>query len=183
MGVPPQRDVSIQGVVLLELSAHQDERGSVTETFRREWIPGARDMVQANVSRSRATVLRGLHVHRQQADYWVFLSGTAFVALFDLRAGSATEHRKAELRIDGDASPLGLYIPPVIAHGFYAETDVVLQYLVDRPYTGGDEFGLAWNDPDVGIDWPDPSPQLSERDLSNPRLAELESAMSSRTWG
>jgi dTDP-4-dehydrorhamnose 3,5-epimerase len=183
VGVPPQRDVSIQGVVLFELSTHQDERGSLTETFRRDWIPGARDMVQANVSRSRAGVLRGLHVHRQQADHWMFLSGVAFVALFDLRAGSATEHRKAELRIDGDGSPLGLYIPPAVAHGFYAETDVMLQYLVDRGYTGDDEFGLAWNDPSVGIDWPDPSPRLSDRDLSNPQLGELESFMSSRTPG
>ncbi len=177
MVTPPGRDVPIEGVVLLELAAHLDERGSVTETFRRAWIPGVSEMVQANVSRSRAGVLRGLHAHREQADYWVFLSGRAFVGLFDLRGGSATADRKAELRIDGDRSPQGLYVPPAVAHGFYAETDIVLQYLVDRPYSGDDEFGLAWDDPDVAIGWPDRHPVLSERDLRNPGLAELRSSM------
>lgn len=184
MGAPARREVPVQGVVVLELSTHRDERGGLTETFRKEWIPGVREMVQANVSRSRAGVLRGLHHHREQADYWVFLSGAAFVALFDLREGSATTHRKAELRIDADGSPEGVYIPPGVAHGFYAETDVVLQYLVDRAYSGDDEFGLAWDDPDVGIAWPDPSPQLSDRDRSNPALSEVvRTAPGSRSTG
>ena len=127
-------------------------------------------MVQANVSRSRAGVLRGLHVHREQADYWVVLSGVAFVALFDLRPGAPTMGQKAELRLDGEDAWFGLYIPPGVAHGFYAETDVVLLYLVDRPYSGDDEFGLAWNDPEVAIDWPDEHPVLSARDRQNPPL-------------
>ena len=173
MAAPPRREVGIDGVLLFDLSTHEDERGGLTETFRAEWIPGAREMVQANVSRSRAGVLRGLHHHREQADHWVFLSGSAFVGLFDLRRGSATERRKAELRIDADASPQALYIPPGVAHGFYAETDAVLQYLVDRAYTGDDEFGLAWDDPDVGIAWPDRSPRLSERDRVNPSLSDV----------
>jgi dTDP-4-dehydrorhamnose 3,5-epimerase len=173
VSAPPRREVGIDGGLLFELSTHLDDRGGLTETFRKEWIPGAREMVQANISRSRAGVLRGLHHHREQADHWVFLSGSAFVGLFDLRPGSPTEHRKAELRIDADASPQALYIPPGVAHGFYAETDAVLQYLVDRVYTGEDEFGLAWDDPDVAIAWPDRNPQLSERDRGNPSLSEV----------
>ncbi len=101
------------------------------------------------------------------------LSGTAFVGLFDLRAGSPTEGKKIELQVAADEERLGLYLPPGVAHGFYAETELVLQYLVDAPFTGEDEFGLAWNDPDVGIDWPSAEPILSERDRSNPPLAEV----------
>ncbi len=130
-------------------------------------------MVQANLSESRQEVLRGLHFHRRQADYWCVLSGTAFVGLFDLRAGSPTEGKKAELRLASEEDRLGLYLPAGVAHGFYAETELVLQYLVDAPFTGEDEFGLAWDDPDVGMAWPSAEPILSERDRSNPPLAEI----------
>jgi len=162
----------IQGVILVRLSSHDDERGSLTETWRREWIAGSSEMLQANVSRSRAGVLRGLHVHRDQADYWCVLSGSAFVGLLDLREGSPTGGAKAEIRLDADVERMGLYIPPGVGHGFYAETDVTLLYLVDRPFTGADEFGLAWNDPEAGITWPTEHPELSARDRSNPSLAD-----------
>jgi len=165
-------EVPIQGVVLVRLSNHDDDRGSLTETWRREWVPGSAEMVQANLSGSRAGVLRGLHVHGEQADYWCVLSGTAFVGLFDLRTGSPSEGTKAEVRIDTEVERLGLYIPPGVAHGFFAETEVLLQYLVDRVFTGQDEFGLAWDDPDVAIAWPTAEPQVSARDLANPSLAD-----------
>ena len=55
-----------------------------------------------------------------------------------------------------------------------AETDVTLVYLVDRPFTGEDEFGVAWDDPDIGIDWPKADPILSERDRANPSLRAIE---------
>ena len=171
------REVPIEGVVLRDLVAHDDDRGSVSEIFRQDWLPGADAMVQANVSRSRAGVLRGLHVHREQADYWVVLAGSAFVGLADLRAGSPTEGRAASVRLDAEQARSALYIPPGVAHGYYAETDLLLQYLVDRTYTGGDEFGVAWDDPDLGIDWPDRRPTLSERDRSNARLSEVRASL------
>lgn len=170
--MPEMLEVPVAGVVLVRLSSHEDERGSLAETWRREWIPGSSEMVQANVSRSRAGVLRGLHVHGEQTDYWCVLSGTAFIGLVDLRSGSPTEGETAQIRIEADTQRLGLFIPPGVAHGFYAETEVLLQYLVDRVFTGLDEFGLAWNDPDVGIGWPAELPELSARDSSNPSLAE-----------
>jgi dTDP-4-dehydrorhamnose 3,5-epimerase len=168
----PVREVPIEGVILRDLLVHDDDRGSVMEVFRQEWLSHASPMVQANVSRSRAGVLRGLHVHREQADYWVVLAGSAFVGLADLRAGSPTEGRAASVRLDAEGTRSALYIPPGVAHGYYAETDVLLQYLVDHPYTGDDEFGVAWDDPEIGIDWPDRAPVLSERDRSNARLDE-----------
>ena len=129
-------------------------------------------MLQSNLSRSRAGVLRGLHFHRHQADYWCLLAGRAFVGLYDLRADSPTQGAKAELRLDAD-EPAALYLPPGVAHGLYAETEVVLLYVVDRYYTGEDEFGLAWDDADVAIRWPTTEPILSERDRSNPNLQQV----------
>jgi dTDP-4-dehydrorhamnose 3,5-epimerase len=145
----------------------------VSEIFRREWVAGAFEMVQANLSISRAGVLRGLHFHRRQADYWCVLTGTAFVGLFDLRKGSPTSGAKAELTLSADLGRSALYIPPGVAHGFYAETDLMLAYLVDRTYDGTDEFGVAWDDPDVGIAWPNRDPILSERDRANPPLSAV----------
>jgi dTDP-4-dehydrorhamnose 3,5-epimerase len=166
-------DVGVDGVVLIPLTAHSDERGSFTEVYRRKWVAGMREGVQANLSLSRPGVLRGLHFHRKQADYWCVLTGTAFVGLYDLRAGSPTEGKRAEVRIEAGARRHALYIPKGVAHGYYAETDVLMEYLVDEYYTGADEFGVAWDDPDVGIGWPSTRPILSERDRSNPGLADV----------
>jgi dTDP-4-dehydrorhamnose 3,5-epimerase len=163
---------SIDGVVLRPLSPHEDERGAFTETYRRDWLPGAREMLQGNLSRSRAGVLRGPHFHRVQADYWVVVEGRAFVGLLDLRRGSPTEGARQAVTLEAD-HPAGLYIPPGVAHGFVAETDVALQYLVDAYHDGTDEFGIAWDDPDLGIAWPVTDPILSERDRGNPSLAAV----------
>ena len=94
------------------------------------------------------------------------------MGLYDLRAGSPTEGTKAELRLAADERS-ALYIPKGVAHGFFAEEDVHLQYLVDEYFTGSDEFGIAWDDPAVGIDWPGSDPILSDRDRSNPTLEEV----------
>jgi dTDP-4-dehydrorhamnose 3,5-epimerase len=162
----------LEGVVLVPLEWRADDRGAFTELFRGSWMPGAPPMVQANLSRSKAGVLRGMHFHREQADFWVLLSGKQFVALFDLRSESPTNGQKTELLMDGSEQLRGLYVPPGVAHGFYAETEVELLYLVDRYYTGDDEHGFIWNDIDAGINWPNTDPILSERDRANPPLSD-----------
>ena len=162
----------IDGVLLASLQAHPDDRGFVAELFRRSWIPGMREAVQLNLSRSRPGVLRGLHFHRRQADYWAVLEGEALVGLYDLRKDSPTEGRTEEITLSADALRT-LYIPRGVAHGFYTPTGVLLQYVVDEYYSGEDEFGVAWDDPELGVAWPVTDPILSERDRSNPRLAEL----------
>ena len=87
-----------------------------------------------------------------------------------LRAVRAVLHDVVDVGCGGE-----LVLRPRIgvAHGFEAETEVLLLYLVDAYYTGEDEFGLAWNDPDLAIAWPNPQPLLSERDRSNPSLTEV----------
>ena len=158
---------------MLDLPSYQDDRGSFTELFRQEWVPGGRPMVQANLSISRQHVLRGMHFHRRQADYWCVLDGEAFVALLDLRRGSPTEGVGWSERIGPTHGLRGLYVPPGVAHGFCAVTDLRLHYLVDASFQeGADEFGFAWDDPGAAIPWPETSPVLSARDRSNPSLAE-----------
>jgi dTDP-4-dehydrorhamnose 3,5-epimerase len=170
--VPDLVDVGIAGAVLVPLTVHEDGRGHFAEMFRRSWLPGMREVVQANLSLSRPNVLRGLHFHRKQADYWSILSGTAFVALYDVRKGSPTEGKKAEIDMDADERRC-LLIPEGVAHGFYTATGALLQYLLDQYHTGEDEFGIAWDDPDVGIAWPATAPILSDRDRSNPSLQDV----------
>jgi dTDP-4-dehydrorhamnose 3,5-epimerase len=162
----------IHGVTLVSLVRHPDDRGSMTEIYRREWLPGSREMVQANLSRSRANVLRGLHFHRRQADYWCVLDGAARVGLYDLRAGSPTEGVASIVDLTTE-DPRCLLIPRGVAHGFYTGQGLLLQYLVDEAYAGSDEFGVAWDDPALGIDWGAADPVLSERDRSNPSLADV----------
>jgi dTDP-4-dehydrorhamnose 3,5-epimerase len=171
--MPELVDAGIAGAYVVPLTPHPDSRGSFTEVYRREWIPGGAEMVQSNLSLSHAGVLRGLHIHRRQADYWCIFTGRAFVGLFDLRRGSPTEGKKAEIWMDADEGRSGLYIPKGVAHGFYAQTEIELQYLVDQYYSGADEFGVAWDDPDVGIDWPSREPITSDRDKANPSLSEV----------
>jgi dTDP-4-dehydrorhamnose 3,5-epimerase len=163
--------VSIDGVVVVDLEVHSDVRGSFVEFYRGSWLPTNRSALQGNVSRSVGGVLRAMHFHRRQWDYWFVVSGEAFVALVDLRAGSPTERATSTLRLTGE-TPRGLFIPPGVAHGFLAETDLVLEYLVDRYFDGTDEWEIAWNDPALGIDWPAADPIVSERDRSGPSLAE-----------
>ena len=173
MTLAPQ---DIQGVTLRELTTLADERGAFTETFRRTWLPAdRRDVAQSNFSRSRAGVLRGMHFHRRQTDWWVVLDGTAFVALCDLREGAATHGKVATVTITVEAAAglRALRIPPGVAHGFCALTDVILQYLVDTEYDGSDEEGFAWDDPGAGIPWPLEHPVVSDRDAHNPPLASV----------
>jgi dTDP-4-dehydrorhamnose 3,5-epimerase len=142
------------------------------ETFRQEWLGDAPPMVQGNRSDSAAGTLRGLHYHLHQADYWYVPTGTLLVALHDLRAGSPAYNTSLSFEI-GEEREVGVYIPPGVAHGFQAVTDVTLTYLVDQYYNPDDENGLTWDDPNITISWPHPEPILSDRDKANPKLADI----------
>jgi dTDP-4-dehydrorhamnose 3,5-epimerase len=161
----------IEGVMSFELNSVADERGSFTELYRGSGLPG--QMRQANLSFSFAGVLRGMHFHRRQSDYWIVLGGRGFVSLYDLRSGSPTEGNVEIVEIDGDDPRIGLFLPPGVAHGFLALTDMRLLYLVSQEYDAGeDEFGFAWNDPELAVTWPVAEPMVSRRDADAPSLAE-----------
>lgn len=157
---------------------HPDDRGSFAELWRDAWTrelgtPGVSSVMrQANLSRSEARVLRGLHLHRRQADLWVIVDGHPFVALVDVRPVIAGTGEPAVVTLDaspGDA----LYLPAGVAHGFYAREPITLVYLVTNEYDGTDELGFMWDDPETAVPWPDRQPILSERDASAPSLADL----------
>jgi dTDP-4-dehydrorhamnose 3,5-epimerase len=163
----------IAGVKFAKLTAFADERGRFLETFRKEWFPERSwEKFQANRSDSKAGVLRGLHYHFLQIDYWYCPSGRVRVALADLRPSSPT-YRAVETLEIGDDNQMGIFIPVGVAHGFVALTDATLTYIVDNYYTGGDELGVLWNDPDLAIDWGVDNPILSGRDQANPRWSEI----------
>ena len=163
----------IGGVVVVEPTLWKDPRGFFAETFRQEWCPeGAPLMVQGNRADRSANTLVGLHYHRFQSDYWYVPFGRVLAALHDLRVSSPT--RGASLTVELDpVAHRGLYIPPGVAHGFYAITDATITYLVDNYYNPADELGVAWDDPALHIDWPCDAPILSDRDRANPRVADI----------
>jgi dTDP-4-dehydrorhamnose 3,5-epimerase len=161
----------IRDVLHVDPDVHIDERGRFVETYRRAWFPLGREMVQANHSDKSANSLVGLHYHLHQADYWYVTSGNARVVLHDLRVGSPTDGATELCELGDDEH--GIFIPPGVAHGFAALSDLTLIYLVDGYYNPNDELGLAWDDPTVAADWGIANPVLSDRDLRNPRRREI----------
>lgn len=164
---------AIAGVWHVEPAVHGDQRGLFIETYRREWIPGAREMLQSNRANRQAGAIVGLHYHLHQADYWYIPFGTARVVLHDLRAGGPTDGATEVVELSGD-NHRGVFIPPGVAHGFRAITDMVITYLVDGYYNVADELGLAWDDPAVVAAWGIDDPILSGRDHGNPLRAAIE---------
>ena len=167
----------ISGVYIVEPQIHADERGQFVETFRREWIPSAREMIQANRGDRQAGSIVGLHYHLHQADYWYVPVGRTRVVLHDLRAGGPTDGATLcfdlGARADGTHNHRGIFIPPGVAHGFASLTDMTITYLVDGYYNPADELGVAWDDPEVDADWGVTDPILSARDRQNPKRAEI----------
>jgi dTDP-4-dehydrorhamnose 3,5-epimerase len=184
----------LAGVRLGRLTRHEDGRGSFRELWRDSAFGtldpaetglapaaagGRPRFVQANLSNSAAGVLRGLHYHRRQLDYWVVTTGRALVALVDVRPLLDGSGPRPIVETHELAADDWVVIPAGVAHGFLALDRLELLYLVTNEYDGSDELGFAWDDPDVGVPWPalsttpDGRPILSERDSSNPPLAEL----------
>ncbi|MBI02474.1 MAG: dTDP-4-dehydrorhamnose 3,5-epimerase [Acidimicrobiaceae bacterium] len=166
---------AIDGVLVVDLEVHDDDRGLFVETWCQKWLGNVPPMVQGNRADRVAGTVVGLHYHLHQADYWVVVAGRARVVLHDLRTGSPTDGATLVMDLGGDGPERhrGVYIPPGVAHGFAALSDLTITYLVDRTYDPSDELGVAWDDPAVGADWGVTGPVLSERDLANPARADL----------
>lgn len=167
MSSPALPSPTIDGVFRIPFRTFGDDRGYFFETYRREWLPGAREMIQGNCSFSRAGVLRGLHYHLKQADLWTVPSGEVRAVLYDFRTSSPTRGKSEIIEIN-EANRVGVYIPKGVAHGFYAVKDSFMSYLVDEYYDNSDELGIRWDDPALGIDWGVTAPVVSARDQQNP---------------
>ena len=152
----------IDGVRKLPLTLHEDERGWFAELVRASALP--KPLKQANLSRSRAGVVRGLHYHeRGQDDVFVCLSGTVRVVVLDRTTGETFTEDV------GDDNRVAIYVPGIHAHGYEALTDCLFMYLVTEEYDAAnpDEQGVPWDDPRVKHLWSTQSPILSERDASS----------------
>jgi dTDP-4-dehydrorhamnose 3,5-epimerase len=146
-------------ITRIPLTRHEDERGWFGELVRASALP--KPIRQANLSRSRQGVIRGLHYHlRGQDDLFVCLEGMVRVVILDRDTG------KTDSEDIGDDNPMAIYVPGRLAHGYEALTDCLFCYLVTEEYDPADpdEHGVAWDDPRVVDLWSTRSPLLSERD-------------------
>jgi dTDP-4-dehydrorhamnose 3,5-epimerase len=169
---------TLDGLVLVEPEVYGDERGFFVETFSREaWAELGVDteFVQHNQSRSRQGTLRGIHFQTRpgQAKLMRCARGEILDVVVDLRRGSPT-YGQWESHVLDDVKHRQLFVPVGFGHGFAVlseEADVC--YQVSSYYDPATEAGIAWDDPDVAVDWQVADPLLSERDKQAPRLAEL----------
>jgi dTDP-4-dehydrorhamnose 3,5-epimerase len=172
----------LPGLVVIEPDVYPDERGFFCETYRQEWqaqagMPEGELFIQDNHSRSTRGVLRGLHFHVGDGVAKLVRCGRGRIldVAVDLRKGSPTYGRWDSIELD-EQSMRQLYVPVGFAHGFCVLSDVAdVLYKQSAYYDPAVERGIAWDDPDIGIEWPLPLAELtiSERDTHAPRLHEI----------
>lgn len=171
-------ETEIPEVLIVEPRVFGDQRGYFLETFQTERYKQAGivgPFVQDNVSRSRKGILRGLHFQNPnpQGKLVHVLEGEVFDVAVDLRRGSETFGRWVGVYLSAE-NHRQLWVPPGFAHGFCVTSDTALFcYKCTDFYDKDSEGCVAWNDPDIGIQWPIAEPGLSERDAAAPRLLEL----------
>ncbi len=168
----------LPGVLELLPRVFGDERGWFLETWQRDRYIGhgiGPDFVQANASHSRCGVLRGLHYQWPQPQgklVWVS-SGQVLDIAVDIRPDSRQFRRSVARELDAERHNQ-LWIPEGFAHGFLVLSEqATFHYLCTRPYSAENDAAIAWNDPDLGIDWPIAKPELSPKDQKAPRLSDI----------
>lgn len=173
-------ETALEGVVILEPELHRDARGYFFESYSQQLFDkSVRPVrfVQDNESRSSYGVLRGLHFQRgehAQGKLVRVVEGAVLDVAVDIRRGSPTFGRYVAVELSGE-NHRQLFIPRGFANGFAVLSPRALfQYKCDAPYAPQSEGAIAWNDPQIGIDWRlDPADVLlSEKDSRHPRLDE-----------
>ena len=171
-------ETRLDGLVLIEPEVHGDDRGFLVETFRdglwRE-LGVEMEAVQENHSRSGRNILRGLHFQTSpgQAKLVRCMRGRIWDVAVDLRRDSDTYGEWEGHELDDERHRQWL-VPVGFAHGFCVLSDVAdVAYKLSSLYDPATEAGIAWDDPDVAVEWPVSEPMLSERDKTAPKLAEI----------
>lgn len=171
-------ETEIKGVYIIDVKTYGDNRGYFMETYKEDDFKSAGldyKFVQDNQSSSRKGVLRGLHFQKThpQAKLVRVLKGEVFDVAVDLRKNSPTYGKWVGVLLSGD-NHRQFMIPRGFAHGFVVVSESAeFAYKCDDVYHPEDEGGILWNDPEVGIKWPDVGEIiLSEKDKKNPTLKE-----------
>ncbi|BBQ88595.1 dTDP-4-dehydrorhamnose 3,5-epimerase [Raoultella planticola] len=172
-------DTKISDVKIIQPKVFGDARGFFVETFEKkryqEMLNINLDFVQDNHSRSTKGVLRGLHFQTQHAQGKLVrvVRGEVFDVAVDIRPDSPT-FGQWEGVILSEENKTQFWIPPGLAHGFVVLSDIAdFEYKCTDYYNPGFEGCVVWNDTDIGIDWPEKNPLLSEKDKQGKTLKEL----------
>ena len=171
---------NIEGVVIIEPRIFKDDRGYFFESFsQREFEEKVckTTFVQDNESKSGYGVLRGLHFQKPpfaQSKLVRVIKGAVLDVAVDIRKGSPTFGQYVSVELTGE-NHRQFFIPRGFAHGFSVlSEEVIFQYKCDNFYSPQSEGAIAWNDPDLNIDWRIPAEKvvLSEKDSKHPRLKD-----------
>ncbi len=167
----------LSGVLIIEPKVFGDNRGFFLENYRAEAFQKAgitKPFIQDNHSRSQKGVLRGLHYQltQPQGKLVRVSRGKVFDVAVDVRQGSPTFGQWESIILDDETHRM-FYVPPGFAHGFCVLSDEAdFIYKCTDYYHPQSEQGIAWNDADIGIEWPQMDYTLSEKDNHNPKLSE-----------
>ena len=170
----------LEGPILLQPTVHRDERGFFIESYRREALADLgvpEEFVQDNHSRSGKGIVRGMHFQPGMAKLVRCSRGEIVDVLVDIRKGSPAFGQWEAFTLN-DENLHHLYCPDGFAHGFCVTSDVAdVVYKCSAYYDPKAESGIAYNDPDIGIEWPDVELIPSDRDASAPLLKDVESEL------
>jgi dTDP-4-dehydrorhamnose 3,5-epimerase len=175
----------IPDLLIITHEMFEDDRGFFVESYRQNALAefGLPDFVQDNHSRSVKGVLRGLHYQLEPKSVGKLvrcMRGEIFDVAVDIRQGSPAYGQWFGLNLS-QANRKMLYVPPGFAHGFLTLSDnAEVFYKMSGYYSQEHDRGMRWNDPAVGVVWPDIPPLLSEKDAKAPTLAEAENNLSLR---
>ncbi len=171
-------ETALPGVLIIDPQVHGDARGFFVETYHarryaEHGLPS--QFVQDNHSRSQRGVLRGLHYQLRQAQGKLVrvVAGEVFDVAVDVRRGSPTFGQWVGVTLSGE-NHRQFYVPPGFAHGFCTLSESAdFLYKCTDYYDPSSEQGVRWNDPDIGIEWPELDYQLSDKDQGNRLLKDM----------
>ncbi|MEH6559620.1 MAG: dTDP-4-dehydrorhamnose 3,5-epimerase [Oceanicoccus sp.] len=172
------RKTKIPGLILIEPSVFGDERGYFLETYNEQRYRNLgveESFVQDNISFSRRGILRGLHYQKpmMQGKLVQVLQGEVFDVAVDVRHGSPTFGQWEGFSLS-ETNKHQFYVPPGFAHGFVVTSETALfSYKCTDLYNPDGEHSIAWNDPDINVQWPESRPQLSDKDQQGRLLRDM----------
>jgi len=169
------------GFSVRPLARNEDERGWLAEIHRDSWSSDI-EIVQWVAVSARANALRGLHAHFDRWEFYVLLTGRAYLAMRDIRPRSPTSGMLAALELDAER-PCVVRMPPAVLHGMYFRADSLLAIGFSAYFAGLTEDGCRWDDPQSGLAFPCRDPILSARDAALPSYAEFSRASDAKTRG